>query len=42
MHLIWDLWRDDLHECKGNGFFSKFDGWGSVFGRVMKFQKKIL
>ena len=21
MHLIWDLWRSDFQECKGNGFF---------------------
>jgi hypothetical protein len=31
MHLIWDLWRSGLQECKGNGFFGEIGRGGQRF-----------
>ena len=31
-HLIWDLWRSGLQECKGSGIFGSRAGHAEVFG----------
>jgi hypothetical protein len=36
VHLIHDLWRSGLQECKDNGFFESQAVQAEVFGQVQK------
>jgi hypothetical protein len=36
VHLIWDLWRSGLQECKDNDLLGSQAGQAKVFGRVQK------
>jgi len=41
MHLIWDLWRSSLQECKGNGFLGEIGRGGHRFlGGSKKFRSR--